>query len=1422
MVKKRSDTNVNEDKSIDPFFKSALEQSDLPYVVYKVNGDAYEFVLVSKGLVQLYPVLKEDLDSLSISSLRKRIHLDDLDKYTKDFDEFAANKDEVLDCYFRELDNEDKINVVHAKGQHLQVQNEDYLIISCTPAGEMEDDEVELNDDYLNKIPSFHEYVERDELTSFLNMSGFLRKAQNIISHDERRYAIIALDLTGMKSFNIKYGFAKGNELIINTGKILKKNFPDATLSRFGEDHFYILTLDRDIEKKLEDSFSDMKDLGEGNSLPIRAGIFNGEFDDIAKACDKAKTASDVKRHSYFSQFNYFTQDLMAKIEKQDYILNHLDEAIENGNIMPYYQPIVRTVNGKVCDEEALARWKDEYYGFLSPADFIPILENSRLIYKLDLCILKRVLEDFKKKDKLNLGNSSVSINISRYDFESCDIVKEVETLVNESGYPKSMIRIEITESAVVNDKESLKEQIHRFHQAGFKVWMDDFGSGYSSLNSLQDFEFDGMKIDMGFLHSFKSNSKTQDIIRESIKIAEKLGIDTICEGVEEEEQLSFLRDAGCDKVQGYLFSYPRPLSDIIERKCVIGRENLEEDDYYLTVGTLSLDDMGNNGDKGTIAEKALLGPRTGIIEISNGELYLTRGTSYFIETCSRRGFIKEDGREKKGWKFIREPDPEFMRMIQTCISSGNWEEISFQEKDSVSTFLFRKIAVNPISGATSVIAILTKTKKHKISSHGGYVDSSETSPVFEIKDIHIPTAIVNVFENEYGDDDFRLIKANHELHTLIGIPEKSVQNNATYCQVVNNPDKEWIKLFKQCLKTNGTIEGEKYGELSGCLLHYIISPSGSPNCVSVSISKVSFSKELATSNNETKTIADEAYRISTIFKLNEEYSTRMEHVLSELGDVLKSDNLLILETSDGNLKNKFEWCKEGFSSISTTIPEHNFDFANFDYEGFFVSHDVYIQNDIEEANEKNPSLYNWCRNRGVKRFIIYPIRNKHEIIGLLIANNYSLDKLDFTKALLSKVLGLLSTDIRLHSEKAAINIEKENSKRGFKGFLRRLNLKRFLGFEKTTVSEKQYIDRENMYLARITAVFMTIFELIFMVSFIIFVDNQKSLGNNNFYTTPYWSIIHLSLYGFFLVVNILFLIYSQLYLMGKLNKWKNLTQKTNLVVEIYVICCNLFGVIVSTMDYQTNEQSIVFMMMILYTFLVYRLHPVKSTIYLVVIYSLYFFLIAHIPTVIFPDGVQTFNDTENTTEVLRMDANVAFMGNMLALLLLEIIICFVLYNSRMNAANYCLIDRLSKCKNRFSLEEDYKHLFNRPLVMMMMDVDDFKLVNDVNGHQAGDLVLEEVGKALRETFDPECVYRYGGDEFLIIKKGDKFSFEKHLALLQENIDKNVSIDMRITFSAGYKSVEISDKISLEKSIREADLLLYEAKKHGKNKIIAE
>ena len=1408
VVNKKNNVN-KEAKLIDPLFKSVLEQSDMPHALYLNDKGKYTLLLISRGLAKIFPILKEDVESLSISSMRKRIFIDDIEKYSKAFDEFALNEKNLLDIYFRVVGKGEAIQAVHATGKHLSIDGVDYLLITSLPVGEMKDDLVELTDEFVDDFPTFQEYVEKDELTSFLNMSGFLKKTSSIIVHDKRRYAIIAIDLTGMKSYNIKYGFSKGNDLIVNTGRILKNNFSDAVISRFGEDHFYILALDKDIKKKLNETFRQMKELGEGNSLPMRAGIFDGEFDDIAKACDKAKTASDVNRHSYFSHFNYFTKEMLTKIEKRDYIIAHLDEAIENKRIIPYYQPIVRTVNSLVCDEEALARWNDDKYGFLSPAEFVPILENARLIYKLDLCILKSVLEDFKKKDRLGIGNSSVSINISRYDFECLDVVKEIERLVEESGYPKSLIKIEITESAIIDNKDFLKGEIARLHKAGFKVWMDDFGSGYSSLNSLQDFQFDGMKIDMEFLHSFKTNPKTKDIIKESIKIAEKLGIDTICEGVEEQEQLNFLRDAGCDKVQGYLFSYPRPIEDILERKCPISRENLIEDNYYLTVGTVSLEDMKSNGDSGTIAEKTLAGPCTGVLEISQNDLFLLRGTKPFLDSCDRAGFISKNARQKRGWNFLRIPDPEFMRTLQRAIESENWEEASFQDKDVISTFLFRKIATNPLTNATSVFCILSKNKGHLIDYSENSNENDKKKDHFNASDVHIPTCVIKLFKNENGEDDFKLLKSNDELHSLIAVPRK-VAYSSSYKTMVNNFDEEWIKLFRQSIKENRLIEGERYSSLSSSFLHYIISPSEGKDVVAVSLSKTSLGEERNNAINEPKTASDEVYRVSSIFKLKEDHASRMQHVLDELGPKLGAESLAILETSNKDLKAKYEWKKEGFSSISNKIPDTNYDFFDFDFDNYFRYNEIFVQKDINDFKDRKQSFYLWCRTKGIKRFIIYPLKDKNNLIGLFIVNNFSVSKLDFTKLLLSKVANLISSDISIDENKQSIK-EKEEEK-PIKKLIRDLHIKRFLGLEKPTSSEKEHIDRENMHLARVISVFMIAFEVVYAIVFGFYVKDKIELGYRTYYTTSYWITSHTVLYFLFILINVFFLIYSCLYLKGKLNKFKNLSQKTSFVIGAYVILCNIFGVLISVMDYQTNEQCVVFMMMILYTFLVYRLHPIKSTIYLLLLYSLYFYLFAHVPMV----------DTSYDNYQLKMTTNTLFMTNMLALLVLEIIICFVLYYSRMKAANYCLIDRLSSCKNRFALEEDYKRIIKRQVVVMMLDIDDFKLINDIHGHQAGDKILEEVGKALKETFGMESVYRYGGDEFLIIQKGDKAFFKENIENLQANIDKNVTLDIRITFSAGYKENIIDESSSLDMVIREADLLLYEAKRHGKNKIIVE
>ena len=159
--------------------------------------------------------------------------------------------------------------------------------------------------------------------------------------------------------------------------------------------------------------------------------------------------------------------------------------------IKVYYQPIIRTANGRVCDEEALSRWHDPVKGILMPDDFIPVLENSNLIYKLDLYVVEQVLKKLKTQIERRLFVVPTSINLSRTDFDLCDIVEEIRRRVDESGIGRDKITIELTESTVSRDFEFMKKQIERLQELGFKVWMDDFGRGYSSMDLLQDIHFD-------------------------------------------------------------------------------------------------------------------------------------------------------------------------------------------------------------------------------------------------------------------------------------------------------------------------------------------------------------------------------------------------------------------------------------------------------------------------------------------------------------------------------------------------------------------------------------------------------------------------------------------------------------------------------------------------------------------------------------------------------------------------------------------------------------------------------------------------------------------------------------------------------------------------------------------------------------------
>ena len=300
----------------------------------------------------------------------------------------------------------------------------------------------------------------------------------------------------------------------------------------------------------------------------LRVGVY--EFDssvpvDINLACDNAKLACDVLRGRYDKLLQYFDEKLESQRDKFQYVVEHFDEAMEEGRIKVYFQPIIDVQTRKANGIEALARWDSAEYGMLPPFDFIQTLEKTRLIHKLDSYMVEEVCKGYvEAKKHANRKFVPASINLSQRDFEIVDdVVDMIDSAVKKYNMPRYLLHLEITESTLTEQSEQLKQVSKRFEELGYQIWMDDFGSGYSSLNVLKDFRFDVIKFDMGFLRGNVVTSKI--ILKHMIDMCKELGLKTLIEGVETEAQFEFIKSLGCDYCQGYLFSKPLPSAEMIE-----------------------------------------------------------------------------------------------------------------------------------------------------------------------------------------------------------------------------------------------------------------------------------------------------------------------------------------------------------------------------------------------------------------------------------------------------------------------------------------------------------------------------------------------------------------------------------------------------------------------------------------------------------------------------------------------------------------------------------------------------------------------------------------------------------------------------------------------------------------------------------------
>ncbi|MDD6381107.1 MAG: EAL domain-containing protein [Lachnospiraceae bacterium] len=270
------------------------------------------------------------------------------------------------------------------------------------------------------------------------------------------------------------------------------------------------------------------------------------------------------------------------------YVAENIDRALQNGWIQVYFQPVVRALTGKLSSVEALTRWIDPVRGVISPGVYIPVLEETKQIQKVDLFVIDHVAHMLREKSDNGEFVVPVSFNLSRVDFAETDPYKATEDCVAKYGINRKLLKVEITESTLISDPDKLHSMFGLFHDQGYDIWMDDFGSGYSTLNVLKDYSFDEIKIDMMFLRGL--NDRGRNIVASIVRMAKSLGIHTLTEGAETREQVDFLKKIGCEKIQGYFYGAPMPYDTLVQHCADFGLVPESADEAYVYDAAGSID----------------------------------------------------------------------------------------------------------------------------------------------------------------------------------------------------------------------------------------------------------------------------------------------------------------------------------------------------------------------------------------------------------------------------------------------------------------------------------------------------------------------------------------------------------------------------------------------------------------------------------------------------------------------------------------------------------------------------------------------------------------------------------------------------------------------------------------------------------------
>jgi diguanylate cyclase (GGDEF)-like protein len=413
-----------------------------------------------------------------------------------------------------------------------------------------------------------------DFMTKLPNTDGYMRYVNEIFAkHELSKYSAYYFNLKGFGLVNRKFGKKETDNIIIRYTKILKKfTNGDEIVGRLGGDNFVALIRKertRDFLKLL--AGAETYGYVEDEKVPLTVKAVTGilEIDDSLENCDqvlsKSGMALNIAKNIVKKPYVFATSELDSKVYKQKQIAARFPAALTNEEFLVYYQPKVETDGYTIIGAEALVRWYSEGH-VVSPGDFIPVIEQDNSVCRLDFYMLEHVCQDICRWMAEGITPVRVSVNFSRKHLTNPDLAEDIVNIINRYGVPASYIEIEITETTNEEEQDMLNIFTRKMRESRIATAIDDFGTGYSSLNMLRSFPIDVLKIDKSFIDKGRNDGNDSIVLTNIIKMAKELDMDVITEGVENWNQVEFLRNMECNVVQGFLFDKPMPEAEFREK----------------------------------------------------------------------------------------------------------------------------------------------------------------------------------------------------------------------------------------------------------------------------------------------------------------------------------------------------------------------------------------------------------------------------------------------------------------------------------------------------------------------------------------------------------------------------------------------------------------------------------------------------------------------------------------------------------------------------------------------------------------------------------------------------------------------------------------------------------------------------------------